>query len=162
MDFVQSLFGLKGKVAAVIGGGGVLAGAMADGLARAGADVAILDLSVESAQKRTNALKSIGVKSIAVEVDASSKADLEGSLKQVVSDLGGADMCYSGPGWTGHVAFVEPDAISRTTASSVCWTMRPSRVVPSRRWTTSANAAVSPITTRSSVTANRLIGALVA
>ena len=29
---------------------------------------------------------------------------------KVIADLGGADMCYSGPGWTGHVAFVEPDA----------------------------------------------------
>ncbi|MBI2441326.1 MAG: hypothetical protein HYV35_08150 [Lentisphaerae bacterium] len=27
-----------------------------------------------------------------------------------LSDLGGADICYMGPGWTGHVAFVEPDA----------------------------------------------------
>lgn len=23
---------------------------------------------------------------------------------------GGADICYSGPGWTGHIAFVDPDA----------------------------------------------------
>ncbi len=23
---------------------------------------------------------------------------------------GGADICYSGPGWTGHIAFIEPDA----------------------------------------------------
>jgi glucosamine-6-phosphate deaminase len=27
-----------------------------------------------------------------------------------LADLGGADLCYMGPGWTGHVAFVEPDA----------------------------------------------------
>lgn len=27
-----------------------------------------------------------------------------------ISDLGGADVVYMGPGWTGHVAFVEPDA----------------------------------------------------
>jgi glucosamine-6-phosphate deaminase len=27
-----------------------------------------------------------------------------------ITDLGGADVCYMGPGWTGHVAFVEPDA----------------------------------------------------
>ena len=27
-----------------------------------------------------------------------------------LTDLGGADVCYMGPGWTGHVAFVEPDA----------------------------------------------------
>jgi 6-phosphogluconolactonase/glucosamine-6-phosphate isomerase/deaminase len=27
-----------------------------------------------------------------------------------ITDLGGADIVYMGPGWTGHVAFVEPDA----------------------------------------------------
>lgn len=29
---------------------------------------------------------------------------------KMISDLGGADVCYQGPGWTGHLAFVEPDA----------------------------------------------------
>ena len=29
---------------------------------------------------------------------------------QRITDLGGADICYAGPGWTGHLAFVEPDA----------------------------------------------------
>jgi glucosamine-6-phosphate deaminase len=29
---------------------------------------------------------------------------------KMISDLGGADIVYSGPGWTGHLAFVEPDA----------------------------------------------------
>ncbi|MCK4423113.1 MAG: hypothetical protein KAV18_03500, partial [Candidatus Omnitrophica bacterium] len=29
---------------------------------------------------------------------------------QRIADLGGADICYAGPGWTGHLAFVEPDA----------------------------------------------------
>lgn len=28
----------------------------------------------------------------------------------MIEELGGADMCYSGPGWTGHLAFIEPDA----------------------------------------------------
>lgn len=28
----------------------------------------------------------------------------------MIADMGGADICYSGPGWTGHVAFIEPDA----------------------------------------------------
>jgi glucosamine-6-phosphate deaminase len=32
------------------------------------------------------------------------------SYGSMIADLGGADICFSGPGWTGHVAFVEPDA----------------------------------------------------
>jgi glucosamine-6-phosphate deaminase len=27
---------------------------------------------------------------------------------RMLADLGGADICYSGPGWTGHLAFIEP------------------------------------------------------
>lgn len=29
---------------------------------------------------------------------------------KMIAELGNADMCYSGPGWTGHLAFIEPDA----------------------------------------------------
>jgi len=29
---------------------------------------------------------------------------------KMIADMGGADCCYSGPGWTGHLAFIEPDA----------------------------------------------------
>ena len=29
---------------------------------------------------------------------------------KMIEDSGGADACYSGPGWTGHLAFIEPDA----------------------------------------------------
>ncbi len=32
------------------------------------------------------------------------------SYGRMMADLGGADICYSGPGWTGHLAFIEPDA----------------------------------------------------
>jgi 6-phosphogluconolactonase/glucosamine-6-phosphate isomerase/deaminase len=27
---------------------------------------------------------------------------------RMIADLGGADICYSGPGWTGHLAFIDP------------------------------------------------------
>ena len=29
---------------------------------------------------------------------------------KMIEDAGGADICYTGPGWTGHLAFIEPDA----------------------------------------------------
>jgi glucosamine-6-phosphate deaminase len=29
---------------------------------------------------------------------------------KMIADLGGGDACYTGPGWTGHCAFIEPDA----------------------------------------------------
>ncbi|MCG8311389.1 MAG: hypothetical protein MI975_28635 [Cytophagales bacterium] len=32
------------------------------------------------------------------------------SYGKMIVDHGGADICYSGPGWTGHLAFIEPGA----------------------------------------------------
>ena len=29
---------------------------------------------------------------------------------KMIADLGGADICYSGPGWAGHLAFIDPNA----------------------------------------------------
>jgi glucosamine-6-phosphate deaminase len=40
---------------------------------------------------------------------------------RMIADLGGADICYSGPGWTGHLAFIEPDAPEFAAASLDEW-----------------------------------------
>ena len=42
MEYLESLFTLKGKVAVVIGGTGELCGAMAEGMAGAGAEVVLV------------------------------------------------------------------------------------------------------------------------
>jgi glucosamine-6-phosphate deaminase len=40
---------------------------------------------------------------------------------RMIADLGGADICYSGPGWTGHLAFIEPTAPEFAAASLEEW-----------------------------------------
>ena len=40
---------------------------------------------------------------------------------KMLADLGGADICYSGPGWTGHLAFIEPVAPEFAAASFEEW-----------------------------------------
>jgi NAD(P)-dependent dehydrogenase (short-subunit alcohol dehydrogenase family) len=77
VTYIETLFGLKGKTAAVIGGGGVLAGAMAEGLAKAGADVAILDLNLKHAKKQSDRIKELGVRSLAIQMDVSQKEDVQ-------------------------------------------------------------------------------------
>ena len=99
MEYFVSLFGLKKKVAVVIGGGGVLAGAMAEALARAGARVAILDIDGESAEKRASHVKSeTGVDTLALKADASKRQDLENAREKVVSDWGRVDILVNAPG----------------------------------------------------------------
>jgi glucosamine-6-phosphate deaminase len=33
-----------------------------------------------------------------------------GDYSKKLTEIGGGDICYSGPGWTGHLAFIEPDS----------------------------------------------------
>jgi len=47
---------------------------------------------------------------------------------QMLADLGGADICYSGPGWTGHLAFIEPTAPEFAAASLDEWKQLSARV----------------------------------
>ena len=48
---------------------------------------------------------------------------------KMLEDLGNADVCYSGPGWTGHLAFVEPDAPEFASDSIDEWKEMGTRIV---------------------------------
>ncbi len=103
----NGLFSLSGQSAVVIGGGGVLAGSMASGLADAGADVAVLDLSLENAQKRADSIAAAGGKAIAVKCDASLKADLEAALQAVLERFGHVDILINAAGINSGTPFFE-------------------------------------------------------
>ena len=40
---------------------------------------------------------------------------------KMLADLGGADICYSGPGWAGHLAFIDPGAPEFAASSLEEW-----------------------------------------
>ncbi|OPZ71204.1 MAG: putative oxidoreductase UxuB [bacterium ADurb.Bin478] len=91
----------------MIGGGGVLAGAMAAGLAEAGANIAVLDLNLEAAQARAAAICSLGCKAIGVKVDATSKADLERALAEINAKLGHVTILLNAAGVNSGTPFFE-------------------------------------------------------
>ncbi|MBE7541665.1 MAG: SDR family oxidoreductase [Bryobacteraceae bacterium] len=104
---MNDLFSLDGKVAAVIGGGGVLAGEMARGLAKAGADVAILDFNFDAAQAGADAIAALGRKSLAVKVDAASRADLEAALAAILAEFGKVDILVNAAGINSATPFFD-------------------------------------------------------
>jgi NAD(P)-dependent dehydrogenase (short-subunit alcohol dehydrogenase family) len=104
---MNDMFSLDGKVAAVIGGGGVLAGEMARGLARAGADVAILDFNFEAAQQGADEIAALGRRSLAVKVDAASRADLQAALDAMLAEFGHVDILINAAGINSATPFFE-------------------------------------------------------
>jgi len=107
MSYLDEMFDLEGKVAVVIGGGGVLAGAMSEGLAKAGANISIVDLHCENAKKRTEALRQFGVETLPVEADVSRKSDLEKAFEQVMKQWGRVDILINAPGINSGTPFFE-------------------------------------------------------
>ncbi len=94
----SGLFTLEGKTAVLIGGAGVLAGAMANGLTRAGARVALADLDGESAERRAAGLRGAGAEAMALQADATRRADLERVLREVLDRFGGVDILINAAG----------------------------------------------------------------
>jgi len=107
MSYVENLYSLKGETAVVIGGGGVLAGCMADGLAKAGANIAILDLNIENGKKRAGECSEHGVKSEAFKIDAASKSDLEETAEKIISMFGAVNIVINAPGINSATPFLD-------------------------------------------------------
>lgn len=103
----NGMFSLTGKVAAVIGGGGVLAGAMAIGMAEAGADIAILDVNPDAAEARAAEIRKLGRKAMGIKVDAACKQDLENALQAIVPALGDVTILLNAAGVNSATPFFE-------------------------------------------------------
>jgi NAD(P)-dependent dehydrogenase (short-subunit alcohol dehydrogenase family) len=104
---MKDMFSLQGKVAVVIGGGGVLAGEMAQGMAEAGADVALLGRTLGPLEARAAEIRKLGRKALAVSVDATSKSGLEAALGQILAELGGAHILVNAAGVNSGTPFLE-------------------------------------------------------
>lgn len=90
---------LKGKVAVVTGGGGVICSTMARALAAHGVKTAILDLNLEAAQKVAAEIKAeSGVDSIGFSANVLDRASLEAAKKDINQKLGKIDYLVNGAG----------------------------------------------------------------
>ena len=101
------MFSLAGQVAAVVGGGGVLAGAMASGLAAAGADIVILDVNLENAQARAGEIAESGRQAVGIQCDATSKTSLESALAATLARFGRVDILLNAAGVNSGTPFFE-------------------------------------------------------
>jgi NADP-dependent 3-hydroxy acid dehydrogenase YdfG len=79
-SYLKDLFGLQGKTAVVIGGTGELCGAMAVGLARAGAEVVLGGRIPEKAERRLAEIEADGGQGYFVPVDVTSRSTARASI----------------------------------------------------------------------------------
>ena len=105
--FLDNLFGLTGRTAVVIGGTGVLGGALAEGLARAGAFVVVAGRGVDRGTARVEAIKAAGGDGTFVSVDAVSRESMEALLEATLHATGRADILVNSAGVNSAVPYFE-------------------------------------------------------
>lgn len=106
-EYLNELFTLQGKVAVVIGGTGELCGAMAEGLAGAGATVVLVGRNEEKAQSRLKKLHQFHGASYFESCDVGSKEALDDLLDRVLKKSGQVDIVVNGAGVNSPTPFLE-------------------------------------------------------
>lgn len=89
---------LKGRVAVVTGGGGVLCSGFAKDLANVGVKVAILDLREDAAQKVADEINAAGGEAMGVACNVLEAESLEAARQQINSAWGACDILINGAG----------------------------------------------------------------
>ena len=108
-DLTQELFDLRGKVAVITGGGGVLCGALSRALGKVGVKVAVLDIFTEAAEKVVQDIVADGGEAIAVHCDVLDKASIEAARDVVRGAFGRVDILINGAGGNKREATTGPD-----------------------------------------------------
>lgn len=106
-SYLDELFGLSGEVAVVIGGTGVLCGALATGLARAGALVVVAGRDADKGTERVAAIEKLGGKAVFAPVDVTSRESIEKLLTTSRQHTGHVDMLINGAGVNKASAYFE-------------------------------------------------------
>jgi 2-deoxy-D-gluconate 3-dehydrogenase len=93
----MSLFDLTGKTAVVTGAGRGLGEAIALGLAKAGADIALVT-NRTPADKTAEAVRALGRKAITIQADIGDRSKLAGIIERTVDELGRIDILVNNAG----------------------------------------------------------------
>ncbi|MCA9039681.1 MAG: SDR family oxidoreductase [Planctomycetaceae bacterium] len=106
-SYLQNLFGLDGQTAIVIGGTGVLGGAIAEALASAGAHTVIVGRNAANGEEVLSRIKSTGGQGEFFAADATSKADLEKLVVHLEANGRECNILVNGAGVNSPTPFLE-------------------------------------------------------
>lgn len=106
---MSSFFNLKGKVALVTGGGGVLGGNMARVLAQQGVITGILGLSIEKAEATVTSIKNNDGEAFAIIANVTNKEELEAARDFIMQKYGRLDILINAAGGNMPGATISPD-----------------------------------------------------
>jgi NAD(P)-dependent dehydrogenase (short-subunit alcohol dehydrogenase family) len=106
-SYLQSMFGMEGQVAVVIGGTGTLGGALAEGLASAGAHVVVAGRNADRGRLRVESIERAGGSATFFTVSATERSELRKLCEQLIAEHGRVDMLVNCAGVNSAVPYEE-------------------------------------------------------
>lgn len=106
---MNNIFSLKGKVAVITGGAGVLGGCVASSLAKDGVKIVILDRQQEVIDAKVNEIKSEGGDAVGFIGDVLSEDSLVAIKEQILAKYGTIDILLNAAGGNMPGATITPD-----------------------------------------------------
>ncbi|MBF4507782.1 SDR family oxidoreductase [Flavobacterium sp. JLP] len=134
---MDSIFNLRGKIALITGGAGVLGSNFANVLANQGVIVGIVSQSIEKAKKTVEAIESNGGKAFAIQANVLNKEELENAKNLIVEKYGRLDILINAAGGNMPGATISPDQaiydmqvddLQKVVDLNIIGTMLPSQV----------------------------------
>ncbi|MBI4906531.1 MAG: SDR family oxidoreductase [Acidobacteria bacterium] len=125
-SYLDSLFSLDGQLAIIIGGTGVLGGALAEGLAKAGATTVVAGRSKERGAERVAAIEGAGGKAAFAEVDVMARASMAALRDRLVATYGKVDILVNCAGINSAVPYEQIpdedwDKVIQTNLTATHW-----------------------------------------
>src|SRR5215211_6260809 len=107
---------LNGKVALVTGGSGDIGGAICEGLAAAGCDIALTYVgNTDGAERTAAAVKATGQRAHAVSLDQRDEASIDAAAAAVLDHFGRCDILVNNAAWNIGIPFPQLDALDSAT-----------------------------------------------
>lgn len=94
--YLQEIFGLNGKVAVVTGGSRGIGQVVAEGLAKAGAEIVILSRS--PADETIAAIEKAGGKGYYIQTDVTDETEVEKAFQEIIARSGRVDIVFNNAG----------------------------------------------------------------
>jgi len=98
---------VEGKVALVVGAGGGIGGAGAEGLAREGAGVVCADIDAAAAETAAARIRTAGGRAIAIALDVRDRPAVDAAVAATVREYGRLDVLLDSAGVSGGASFLD-------------------------------------------------------
>jgi NAD(P)-dependent dehydrogenase (short-subunit alcohol dehydrogenase family) len=106
-EYLKTLFGLEGLTAVVVGGTGVLGGAICEALAAAGAHTLVVGRNAENGRQRVEQITTASGSAEFVQADSTVRDDLDAVVEHVTKHSRKVDILVNGAGVNSATPFLE-------------------------------------------------------